>query len=601
MKKFVVFMLALCLSVAATACGGKQVGGGSGLKPTITINVYDGGNGTEWIEQMAAEFNNNTLETNKYEIVIDPEKTSTNNVIENINNNRVGNIDAYYVSETGYKQLIHADKLEDLTDILSMKVDGTNKTIGDKLGATATSGSKHEYYTSWKNYASKNGAGLYMLPYGDSYLGYIFDYDTFEENGWLFKAGNTEQVKNALDDQGILYEENLAGELIFKSYSGAGYVNYVDGDVIQSAGKDGKYGTYDDGQPVNIAEWQTMINRIKGTPKCVPFIWTSVYEGYTDNIVTAFIAQYSGYNAYQTLYSFDSNGEEITLNDGTKTVITPANGYKAYSVDGFKKAVEFLNTYMTGNANVHELTRTTDMSNKTAQVKFINGFFKDDSNPMSAILVEGAWWENEARAAFNALSNNNYKDRGYGKRDYRFMLIPAIEGQKGIDGNGNGSFMSVQSSGGIIIPKMKDAEKLGELKQFIAYTLSDENLRKFTRLTGVIQPFDYELTAEDRASMTPFARNNWDLYHDTENIKLIRPLADQNANPLKFALPSSAGFASLYLLPVKIEGKQSCAIDGLLDKGMTVDQVVQASGGYYSSDTWTNILNAAKTQGFFND
>ena len=604
MKRIITLLLALSFVVSMTACG-KQVGSGSGLKPTITINVYNGGNGTQWIENMAKIYNEINKDSTEFEIVIYPEQTSTMNIIENIVNKRVGNIDAYYVSETGYKQLIHRDALEDLSDILTKKVDGTSKTIGDKIGANG--GSRADYYNSWKNYASKSGEGLYMLPYGDSYVGYVFDYDTFVDNNWLFKAENNDTVKGALTAQGITFEvDALTEELIFKGYTGTALINYVDGDVIMAAGKDGKYGTYDDGQPVNIAEWDAMINRIKGTSNSVPFIWASKVHGYTDSIVTAIIAQYSGENAYQSIYSFNSNGQEITLYDGSKVVITPENGYKAYSIDGFKKAVEFLSTYMTG-INVHELTRTTDLNHKgtpSAQEKFINGFFGDAGNPQAAMLVEGAWWENEARTNFNALSNGNHADRGYGKRDYRFMLIPALEGQKGIDGEGNGSFLSVQSSGGIIIPKMEDKAKLQELKDFIAYTLSDENLRKFTRDTGVIQPLDYELTSSDRAAMTPFARNNWDVYHDSENIKLIRPLADLNTNPMKFALSSSAGFASLNLLPIKVDGQESSAIYGLLrvkdGKTMTVQEVVESMANYYNSTTWSTLLSTVKAQGFFN-
>lgn len=602
MKKFITVLLSVCMLLSVTACGGKRIDGGSGLKPTIMINVYDGGNGTKWIEDMAKVYNEQTFDTKKYEIVIDSEHSSTTSIIENILNNRIGTIDAYYVSETGYQQVIQRDKLEDLSDILTMKVDGTNTTIGDKLGANDASGVNAEYYRSWKKYASKNGNGLYMLPYGDSYIGYVFDYDTFADNGWIFKAENTSDVKSALVNQGISYEVDVGGNLVFKSYSGGGYVNYSEGEVIASAGKDGKYGTYDDGQPTNIAEWETMLNKIKTTPDSVPFIWASKVEGYTDCIITSIIAQYSGENAYQTLYSFNSNGQQITLNDGSKEIITPENGYKAYSIDGFKKGVEFFDSYMTGD-NVHTLTKTTDLEHKgpnSAQAKFITGFLGDSGNPQSAMLVEGAWWENEARENFNALTNSNEAERGYGKRDYRFMLIPKLDGQKGIDGNGNGSFMSVQSSGAIIIPKMSDSEKLAELKEFIAYTLSDENLRKFTVETGVIQPFKYELTTDDRAKMTPFACTNWDIYHDTDNIKLIRPLADQNACPLKFALSSSDGFSSLYLLPLKVNGLDSVTIDALLDNNMSVAEVVSAMSGYYTSAKWAELINKAKAAGFYN-
>jgi cell division transport system permease protein len=75
------------------------------------------------------------------------------------------------------------------------------------------------------------------------------------------------------------------------------------------------------------------------------------------------------------------------------------------------------------------------------------------------MLVEGLWWENEAKTMLAEVAREN-ASRGYGQVNYRYMLLPAIEGQKGIDGKGNGTVFTVSDTGGIVVVKQEDAKKL---------------------------------------------------------------------------------------------------------------------------------------------
>jgi hypothetical protein len=211
------------------------------------------------------------------------------------------------------------------------------------------------------------------------------------------------------------------------------------------------------------------------------------------------------------------------------------------------------------------------------------------------MLVDGAWWENEARAMFDALEESGETDRGYGKRDYRYMLLPELEGQKGIDGQGNGSVLAIQNSGTVMVPKTEDKEKLAAVKDFIAYTMSDENLRKFTVQTGVINPYYYELTAEDRENMTPLANATWDIYHDTENIGLVRPTLLQATVAVRFLDTTS----TVKELPFYATGTPYANIMKALYANKSIDEFVAGAKSYISADIWQQLVASARTEGFY--
>ena len=59
------------------------------------------------------------------------------------------------------------------------------------------------------------------------------------------------------------------------------------------------------------------------------------------------------------------------------------------------------------------------------------------------------------------------------------------------------------------------------VKEFIAYTCSDEALNYYTATHGLKACFDYELTPETQAKLTPFQKNTFEMLADTEHIKII--------------------------------------------------------------------------------
>ncbi len=565
-------------------------------KTQIYLSLVIGGTGSKWLDDLVLEYNKTQT---KYEFVVAYEKLNTAGVRNNINSGVTGDTvpSVYYTNQVDLQELIYSDKLEDISDILTREVDGAgNGTLQDKIGADS------DYYeTVWHPLASKNGEGLYMLPYADSFGGLIFDYGTYVENGFLNLAANDAATKSALTAQGVSFTESN-GALVCSGYTGTDiYFNYKEGDTIMTAGKDGKFGSYDDGQPQTIAEWEAMLAKMtaKGYK---PFIWSGAAYGYVDMITGGVMAQYAGLDEYNTYHTYEGS---VRIN-GQETTITPDTGYLVYGMDGFAKAVNFVNDYINNETYYHPKSKES-ISHTDAQGLYILAHRQNKNQPM--MIVDGEWWENEAKPVF-AGKKLIEEGRGYGTRDYRFMLIPNLEGQKGVDGNGHGSMMYALNSGAIIVPKCPDKDKLAAIKDFLCYTLTEEALRAFTVETSIANAYDYDLTAEDLSKMTPFARTVFQMYHDNDNIGIARGMALYHSNPMRYA--TGGGFfrqVHVYAGESTTGKIEKDGLVALLDvEGVTAANVIECTKNYYknatnpngqSQFTWESLLANAREAGFF--
>ena len=591
LSKLIAGVMAISAIFSMTACMGESDIDIDKNKTQIYIAGYDGGVGNAWLDDLANEWNANN---DAYQIIQIPTRISQKDLSNSINTG-VTDYDVYFTGDVGYVSNIYNGTLEDLSDVGAMKVDGNDRTILQKIGY------RDDYYeTVWKPVASKNGQGLYMLPYCDNFGGFIFDYNTFVEKGILsFAQASDTNVKSALKAQEISYTESN-GKLKVSGYTGSyDLFNYKTGDYILTAGKDGLYGTYDDGQPTTQAEWDQMLARITGA-NMKPFLWTGGYPEYADMILESLFAYYAGMSEFNTYYNF--NGQ-VTVN-GAKVNITPDNGYDVYGIDAMRNALNFMNDYLNNSNYYHSKTTTSD-SHTDAQGTFILGYKQNKDQP--AMIVEGNWWENEARSVFDTSEVVN-AGRGYGQRDYRYMLLPKLSGAYGLDGNGNGSIMSVLNSGAVLVPKVGDSEaeqaKLAQIKDFLGFMLKDENLAKFTVKTGVINAYSYELTKAQFDSLTPFSKNVYAMIHDKTNIDFARGALMFAGQPVRFA--TNGGFFTMPRLITYNKVSHPASMIALR-QGVTPEQLMSGAVSYYSHDTfkgattvkWETLIAQARESGFY--
>ncbi len=593
------FIVAIMCAFTGSACMGTSVGPEVDTSRTqIYVSAYEGGNGVEWLKDFAAEWEETSPYAKDYQIMVNGNKTGQADIVSTIKSQaQTATTPSIYISgQANYSELIYLGLLENLEDVLDMKVDGENGgTIGDKMGTDDA------FLKEWKETASDNGEGMYLLPQADNFGLMVFDYEYFLENDFLLYAdADDEEVKTALTAQGI-ETEKMGKRLVLKNYTGGyKYFNYEEGDFILTCGKDGIYGSYDDGQPQTEAEFANMLQMIKDSAnKSKPFIWTSQYSDYVDLVTNAAMVQYLGIEEANTFFDFDG---PITI-DGKVENINIDTGYKVYGNDGLKVAYKFLDNYFNKPENYYSQIYQSDISHTTAQSYFLYAHKqKAEGKEYANILVDGEWFENEAAATFASMENEG---RGMGDREYRILFLPYLEGQKGIDGNGNGSVVSVMNNGSIFVPKQSDAEKLKAIKDFIGFMLKDSSLQHYTTTCGAMLAYDYELTDEQYEQLTPFGQICYQIHKDTENVYLSRYAHKNLSSPLGIASDSfsKAHFPSSInngaSVPSIIRGLYEAKnMEGTTGKAAW-ELVYEGSKNFYSPAKWAEIVEAARNEGFY--
>ena len=572
---------ALVLGACMLFCGcAEMVTSYDPNKTQIFVSVFDGGYGTEWIDKAAAEFNEGLED---YEVIVQPNKTEEGNILSTFQSG-YPSADIYYTSTlTNIKSMIGGGYLIDLSDVYTRK-----GAAEDSLTIEGKMRDADLYKEAFSDTVSGTD-GIYALPYGDSFIAPVYDNDTFIEKGWAKLADVNELAAVAASGitahaGTILVNSVETPALIFDSATRK--TNFEAGDPILSAGKDGVYGTYDDGQPQTVEEYTALINMIVGQGNKA-FIFSGSYLDYSLPFTDMIFAQYAGTDAYLDFFTYEGQAA-----DGTP--ITRENGYLVWENEGLELAINYTYNYLYGGGqNYHPASDSQSVSHSGAQNNFILGYKGESSNPLAAMLMDGPWWEYEARAMFNdpeVISDG----RGYGERDYRYMLFPYMDGQKGIGGEGGeedndrGSVLSATDTGAVFAYKGKDETKNELIKDFIALTTSDKYLREFSK-SGGLRPFNYELSDEEYAALTPGQQAAWDIHNDTENIAFVRKNVYRQLDPIGYATS-------------KTMTDYSCMIDNTLysipfeaftaKRGITADSYIAAMKTYYRGQ-WPGYVQAA--------
>ncbi len=533
MKKNVCKLLALALVLAMAlsmaACGGGEGGTSASGKTVINLSYYTGEFGDDWIKDLAQQWN---AANDKYEIKPNGNLNLSGTVIADIKSGTKNDI---VISEDCNFNTIFSDEyLEDLTDVMNITAPGDSVAIGDKIANKDV----------WMDMASKNGA-TYMLPYNISPTGLIFDYERFQENGWLF------------DKDGKL-----------------GGTNGV------HPGKDGVEGTYDDGQPQTMDQFKAMCEKIRNSGTEVFLYMGAKAPEYLNNVAFAYLASVLGEEDFKIFYTHDSQGKEMELFDGTKTAFTIEDGYKSLQMKGVDDMVKFVSEYLTNRnyvseATLNDVALTVDASHTQ--------FLMEEA----AFIVEGNWWENGARQLIESLSKYDPDAKAYGEADYRYMLVPASQTGRTV--------IHSQTGGGIVVPKQSDPEKLAAIKDYLAFMLSDTNMGKVTKDAGMIWNYSYNISAEDQAAMTRFTKNTYSMIHDEEHILVRSAFIDTASIPIyAYSAMGAAGYMYLTM------STQISVLPALLQEANgDIQTFLNNIVAYNTEGRWQGWLDQARSFGYY--
>ena len=457
----------LGMLLGGTGCKGRRSNNNSQHDPTkahISVATLDKGIGTAWLSNAAKEFEELYKDATNFEEgktgveVSVVGSTSYNGAY--IENNAL-NEDIYFTEGIAYRELSRNGKFLDLTETVNAQLSdyGENKTIMSKIDDTLA------------DYLTVDGK-VYGIPFYDSFYGMVYDMDLW-------------------DDESLYLSKD--GKFVKRS-----------GDL--SLGTDNKAGTLDDGLPATYEEFGKLFNKLLDK-EIIPFIASEKGIEYTANYLFNVFADYEGVENMKLTLTLDGTANDLVAQgwDGTgdiplqgATTITNDNGYELQRQVGRYKTLKFFNDVIVSSPNNYN--KKLEQSHISAQSSFING--KQLGKPI-AMIIEGSWWENEAKSAFATYEKN------YGKKsNYAIMPIPFESTEKAVASDYKHTYLSLSQSFGIV---SKSSQNKGLALEFMKFLHTDKMLSKFTKDTSITRPLNYEINEEDQAQLTTYAKSLIDL------------------------------------------------------------------------------------------
>lgn len=173
MKKKLLILPLMALTVGTvTGCNKNSVAPRSGS--SLMVCVYDGGYGTEWIKQVALDYETKTG--------VHVEWAADQNILTRLQTDlKSPSYDIYMSHDISWQSYAAQGLLEPLDDLYESDVEGTGKTFKQRLtsGAAEISKFNDHYYKS-----------CYTLGAG----GFVYNVDLFEQHNWAVPTTYDELV-----------------------------------------------------------------------------------------------------------------------------------------------------------------------------------------------------------------------------------------------------------------------------------------------------------------------------------------------------------------------------------------------------------------------
>ena len=500
-RKFIAVAMASILTCGFMAgCGGLGVEYEPEEDETISylyVDTRDGGFGTEFLSAAAKAFEKANAEKsyaeNKKGVKIEVSSTSVNSAANFKAGAATAVSEVHVVEGLYYTDLLAESSVLDITDIVTAPL-SDGKTIESKLN------------TEQKRVLKYNGK-YYTIPTFAGYAGLTDNVDLFADNN-LFFADSVESPDAISSYTG-------------KAYTGRPLVKNK--TAKKSPGPDGEYNTADDGLPSSYEEFFYLYDAmINSSPSITPLI--SFGGHYFSYLFQELLCASSTPNALNSMFSFDSNGEEIEVVDGwnsdgtpkiKKVAITGENGYESTMQVSKYKALKFLKHLSTNQVNgkyyLDPRSRGMSLSNTNTQKIFMESSLDPSLTPI-ATLIEGVYWYNEASSAREGIVEI-YGDEAE-NMNLSYMPLPAKEYGTVTEHNGTTQLV-VDSLQYYLVVNAKVAnnpEKLALAKDFVKFMYTDEILQEMTLASGIPFALNYDLTNEQYGSMNKLSQSFWDVY-----------------------------------------------------------------------------------------
>lgn len=496
-KRITASLLALMtLALPLTACGSRNdpmEQPKDDTKSQLYVGCWNGDFGTEWLSAIAKRFEqqyaDHSFETGKKGVQVWVTGGST--YVYEFSDDLKNATDDIAIGEQGsYYGFVNKGSALDITDAVTTPLTeyGETKSIEDKFMSA-------EDVTYYGSLATKSEKAYYGLPWYESFMGFQYDLDYFEENNLYFAA-------DGMGSNGFVTNKNMP----------------------KSNGPDGVEGTEDDGLPATYDDFFKLLDKIYDLGD-EPVAWAGNAQVYLNNLLSSLAADYEGYDQMNIHYSLDGSFQYVVdkINaDGTFSVrtetIDQSNGYLMKQSAGLYSGLQFLERLITtkenGKNKYFNITHctTTSYNHRFAQRKFLEGGFVEGA-PRVGLLIDGSWWYSGASTIFNEMSS--LPGASATERKIGFMPLPKADASR----LGEATYINNWPTS-IHIKSTIESSKIDMAKQFVRFMHTDESLSEFTMITGGSRPYRYDIQESHEANVSHYGKEIMRL-HNTA--KIVNP------------------------------------------------------------------------------
>lgn len=477
--KFLSILLAFIMVLPIYYGCGNKGGEIDSTKTQLYVGNFNGGYGDIWLQKLKERFE----ETYKDEC-FEPgtDKKGVQIVIQNgkqtmegpslLDTMSVSQIEVFFTEGVEYQQFVAKNLFLDISDIVSEKLPGENKSILDKIDA------------GQKDYLNINDK-YYGIPHYDSYRGIIYDWDLFNERGLFLQEGG----------------------------------GYTDANGALATGPSGIPNGYDAGLPATYQDFFDLCDYMM-QQNITPISWSGEYlSTYTGYLLYGLYADCEGADSYNLLNNAGTisgknstkiitgfNGDEPILESIT---ISLSNMEELAKQPGRYYSLKFLEEIVKNNW-YSTLSSNSTQTQVAAQADFLYSKYQTDS-PI-AMLVEGQWWMEEASDTFRDMESLYGAEASKISRKFGYMPMPKIStdrlGKPTLIYDTNGSLCFINGN-------MTDQNKIKLAKEFLKFASTDQSLIEFTTLTGCTKCYNYDL-GDEMDSLSYFSRSIYEVSSNSE-------------------------------------------------------------------------------------
>ncbi len=558
LKRIISSALALVAATTFISCGtGGKNNSSKKDDPTktkLTIFNYKAGYGDEWLLRLCDSFEKQyadySFEPGKKGVsIVEPKGDMRTFTTAQM---RESSYNIFFLENAPYYNYLDGT-LEDLTSIVEGKADESDAlTVGEKLD---------EQQVDYYGVKADGKTHYYGLPSYIGNYGIIYNIDLFDKKGYYLAADRTNGV--------------IIGS---------------DKNAKRTDGPDGKPGTADDGLPATYDEFFDLCAEISSNND-TPICWPGKHrQHHLGNLMDSLVSDYEGVEQMRLNYTFKGEAEDLVViengnvkrnADGTpvteKKEINPSNGYDIARQAGNLYGMEFIEKLMSNRRYYNNDAFTDSFTHTDNQELFLmNGTDLSETDKTTAMLVDGPWWMEESAGVFEEMAE---ADEKYSEKNRRFGWMPLPKATKEKVGKGNvfsdylNAFVCVKSG-------LPEGVKNAAL-EFVKYSCSDKMLRDFTRTTGTVKGYKYDMTTEDMKGLSEFSKSLISAVKNSDIVYKYSSSSFYNANITYLA------YDVVYTATVKGSTYKN-VIDGIREGGTTGEGYFKSFVEYFSKYSFWN-------------